>query len=82
MAVLTTTQSFSDGDTVTAAKLNNIIANTSINDDAVTTRTIKDDAVELAQMADNSVDTGQLVADSVENSKLNDMTPTKATAIG
>jgi hypothetical protein len=73
MAGLTTTQTFSDGDTVTAAKLNNIISNCSIDDDAITTVKIDDDAVTLAQMADNSVDTGQLVADSVENSKLNDM---------
>jgi len=73
MAGLTTTQTFSDGDTVTAAKLNNIIANTTIDDDAITTAKIDDDAVTLAQMDDDSVDTGQLVDDAVQNSKLENM---------
>jgi|TARA_Y100000310_G_scaffold294822_1_gene325600 hypothetical protein len=73
MAGLTTTQSFSDGDTVTAAKLNNIIANCSIDDDAITTVKINDGDVTLAKMAALSVDTGQLVADSVQNAKLDNM---------
>jgi len=73
MAGLTTTQTFSDGDTVTAAKLNNIISNCTIDDDAVVTAKIDDDAVTLAQMADDSVDTGQLVDDAVQNSKLENM---------
>jgi len=73
MAGLTTTQTFSDGDTVTAAKLNNIISDCTIDDDAVVTAKIDDDAVTLANMADDSVDTGQLVDDAVQNSKLNDM---------
>jgi len=74
MAGLTTTQTFSDGDTVTAAKLNNIIANTTIDDDAITTAKIDDDAVTLAQMDDDSVDTGQLVDLAVSNAKLAGMT--------
>ena len=73
MAGLSTTQSFADGDTVTAAKLNNIIANASIDDDAVTTAKIDDNAVTLAQMANNSVDTAELVDDSVSNDKLGTM---------
>ena len=73
MAGLSTTQSFADGDTVTAAKLNNIIANASIDDDAVTTAKIDDNAVTLAQMANNSVDTAELVDDAVQNSKLETM---------
>jgi hypothetical protein len=73
MAGLSTTQSFADGDTVTAAKLNNIIANASIDDDAVTTAKIADDAVTLAQMANNSVDTAELVNNAVQNSKLETM---------
>ncbi len=73
MAGLSTTQSFADGDTVTAAKLNNIIANASIDDDAVTTAKIDDNAVTLAQMANNSVDTAELVDDAVQNSKLEEM---------
>ena len=73
MAGLTTTQTFSDGHTVTAAKLNNIVSDCTIDDDAVTTAKIADDAVTLAQMADDSVDTDQLVDDAVQNSKLNDM---------
>ena len=73
MAGLTTTQTFSDGDTVTAAKLNNIVSNASIDADAVTTAKILDANVTLAKMATLSVDTGQLVNDAVQNSKLNDM---------
>ena len=73
MAGLTTTQTFIDGDTVTAAKLNNIVSNCSIDADAVTTAKILNANVTLAKMATGSVDTGQLVADSVENSKLDDM---------
>ena len=73
MAGLSTTQSFADGDTVTAAKLNNIIANASIDDDAVTTAKIADDAVTLGQMANDSVDTAELVDDAVQNSKLETM---------
>jgi hypothetical protein len=73
MAGLTTTQTFSDGDTVTAAKLNNIVSNASIDADAVTTAKIDDGAVTLLKMATLSVDTGQLMNDAVQNSKLNDM---------
>jgi len=73
MAGLTTTQTFSDGDTVTAAKLNNIVSNCSIDADAVTTAKILNANVTLAKMATLSVDTGQLVNDAVQNSKLNDM---------
>ena len=73
MAGLTTTQTFSDGDTVTAAKLNNIISNCTIDADAVTTAKILDDNVTLGKMATGSVDTDQLVNDAVHNSKLNDM---------
>ena len=73
MAGLTTTQSFSDGDTVTAAKLNNIVGNASIDADAVTEVKILDANVTLAKMATASVDTGQLVDDAVQNSKLENM---------
>lgn len=38
MAEITTTQAFSDGDTVTAAKLNNITANATIGSDVITNR--------------------------------------------
>ena len=38
MAELTTSQSFADGDTVTAAKLNNIIANASVGAEIITNR--------------------------------------------
>lgn len=73
MAGLTTTQTFSDGDTVTAAKLNNIVSLCTIDADAVTTAKILNANVTLAKMATGSVDTGQLVNDSVHNSKLKDM---------
>jgi hypothetical protein len=74
MAGLTTTQTFSDGDTVTAAKLNNIISNCTIDDDAVVTAKIDDDAVTLANMDTDSVDTDQLVDLAVSNTKLTGMT--------
>ena len=73
MAGLTTTQSFSDGDTVTAAKLNNIVSLCTIDDDAITTVKINDGDVTLLKMAVLSVDTGQLVDDSVQNAKLDNM---------
>ena len=73
MAGITTTQTFSDGDTVTAAKLNNIVANASIDNDAVTTAKIDDNAVTLSKMANASVDTAELVDDAVQNSKLEEM---------
>ena len=73
MAGITTTQTFSDGDTVTAAKLNNIIANASIDNDAITTAKIDDNAVTLSKMANASVDTAELVDDAVQNSKLEEM---------
>ena len=38
MAEITTTQSFADGDTVTAAKLNNITANASVGSEIITNR--------------------------------------------
>jgi len=75
MAGLTTTQTFSDGDTVTAAKLNNIVSNCSIDANAVTNAKLATSppAVQLTNMATGSVDTDQLVDDAVQNSKLNDM---------
>lgn len=73
MAGITTTQTFSDGDTVTAAKLNNIVSNASIDADVVTTAKILDANVTLAKMATASVDTGQLVDDAVQNSKMENM---------
>jgi hypothetical protein len=41
MAEITTTQSFSDGDTVTATKLNNIQGNASIQPEAITNRSLE-----------------------------------------
>ena len=73
MAGLTTTQTFSDGDTVTAAKLNNIVANCTIDDDAVTTAKIDDDAVTADKLANNSVDSNSIKPDVVTNSKLEEV---------
>ena len=70
MAGITTTQTFSDGDTVTAAKLNNIVANASIDNGAITNAKLGTDAVTLTKMANASVDTAELVDDAVENGKL------------
>ena len=73
MAGLTTTQTFSDGDTVTAAKLNNIISNASIDAGAINNAKLATDAVQLVNMANASVDTNELVDDAVSNAKLDDM---------
>ena len=73
MAGLTTTQTFSDGDTVTAAKLNNIVANCTIDDGGIAPGKLANNSVVKDNMANNSVDTDELVNDSVENSKLNNM---------
>jgi len=57
MAEITTTQSFADGDTVTAAKLNNIVANASVGSEIITNRsellTVEGNA-DLALVYDNS----------------------------
>ena len=73
MPDISTTQLFSNGDTVTAAKLNSIIANASITSGAVTNAKLATDAVQLTNMANNSVDTAELVDDSVSNDKLGGM---------
>ena len=73
MAGITTTQTFSDGDTVTAAKLNNIVANASIDNGAITNAKLGTDAVTLVKMANASVDTDELIDDAVWNSKLKEM---------
>ena len=57
MAEITTTQAFSDGDTVTATKLNNITANAAIQTEAITNRsseTTVDQANDLLLMYDAS----------------------------
>ena len=64
MAGLTTTQTFSDGDTVTAAKLNNIVANCTIDDGGIAPGKLADNSVVKDNMANNSVDTDELVNDS------------------
>ena len=73
MAGITTTQTFSDGDTVTAAKLNNIVANASIDNGGIAAGKLANDSVQEANMANNSVDTNALVNDSVQNSKLQEV---------
>lgn len=74
MAGLTTTQTFSDGDTVTAAKLNNIIANASISDGGIAPGKLADNSVVNDNMTNNSVGTNELVSNSVTNTKLSGMT--------
>ena len=57
MAEITTTQAFSDGDTVTATKLNNITGNAAIQTEAITNRsaeTTVDQANDLLLMYDAS----------------------------
>ena len=57
MAEITTTQAFSDGDTVTATKLNNITGNASLQTEAITNRsaeTTVDQANDLLLMYDAS----------------------------
>lgn len=73
MAGITTTQTFSDGDTVTAAKLNNIVANASIDNGGIAAGKLANDSVQEANMANNSVDTNALINYSVQNSKLQEV---------
>ena len=57
MAEISTTQSFSDGDTVTATKLNNIQGNASVQPEAITNRsaeTVVDSASDYILMYDSS----------------------------
>jgi hypothetical protein len=88
MAEITTTQSFADGDTVTAAKLNNIIANASVGADLITNRsellTIEGTA-DLVLVYDDSasglrkVKANNLVQDgSISSSKIADGSVTNA----
>jgi len=74
MAGLTTTQTFSDGDTVTAAKLNNIVANCTIDDGGIAPGKLADNSVVNDNMTNNSVDTDELVSNCVTNAKLFGMT--------
>ena len=73
MAGLTTTQTFNDGDTVTAAKLNNIISDATIDANAVTTVKINANAVTDDKLADNSVDSNAIKPNVVINSKLQEV---------
>ena len=88
MAEITTTQTFSDGDTVTAAKLNNIVANASVGSEIITNRsellTVEGNA-DLALVYDNSatglrkVKLSNLVEDgSLSTAKLSDGSITSA----
>ena len=85
MAELTTSQSFADGDTVTAAKLNNIIANASVGADLITNRSellTVDGASDVVLIYDDSasglrkIKANNLVeAGSVSTSKLAALAP-------
>ncbi|NDC26070.1 MAG: hypothetical protein EB078_11125, partial [Proteobacteria bacterium] len=86
MAEITTTQSFADGDTVTAAKLNNILGNSSISSEIITNRaelTVVDGANDFVLGYDTSasslrkVKANNLVADaSISTNKIENLAVT------
>lgn len=88
MAEITTTQSFADGDTVTAAKLNNIIANASVGSEIITNRSeltsvdVSNDFVlgyDASATGLRKIKPTNIVADSsITTAKLNDSSVTTA----
>jgi hypothetical protein len=88
MAEITTTQSFADGDTVTAAKLNNIIANSSVGAEIITNRSeltsvdVSNDFVlgyDASATGLRKIKPTNIVADSsITTAKLNDSSVTTA----
>jgi len=69
---LTTGHVFSDGDTVTAAKLNSMVNDATISSDTITSAMIQDDAIDSRHIADgaitsNHITTGAVSLGSVES---------------
>jgi len=62
---LTTGHVFSDGDTVTAAKLNAMVNDATITSDTITPAMIKDDAIESRHIADGAITSNHLTSGAV-----------------
>lgn len=67
---LTTGHVFSDGDTVTAAKLNSMVNDATITSDTITSAMIKDDAIESRHIADGAITSNHITAGSVDMTAL------------
>ena len=62
---LTTGHVFSDGDTVTAAKLNSMVNDATISSDTVTSAMIQDDAIDSRHIADGAITSNHITSGSV-----------------
>lgn len=67
---LTTGHVFSDGDTVTAAKLNAMVNDATITSDTITPAMIKDDAIESRHISDGAITSNHITAGSVDMAAL------------
>ncbi len=67
---LTTGHVFSDGDTVTAAKLNAMVNDATITNDTITPAMIKDDAIESRHISDGAITSNHITAGSVDMAAL------------
>lgn len=67
---LTTGHVFSDGDTVTAAKLNAMVNDATISSDTITPAMLKDDAIESRHISDGAITSNHITAGSVDMAAL------------
>ena len=67
---ITTGHVFSDGDTVTAAKLNAMVNDATITSDTITPAMIKDDAIESRHISDGAITSNHITAGSVDMAAL------------
>lgn len=78
---ITTGHVFSDGDTVTSAKLNAMVNDATISADTISSTMIKDDAIETRHIADGSITSNQLAGDSVSLNAISSSTSAAGTII-
>ena len=67
---ITTGHVFSDGDTVTAAKLNAMVNDAAISSDTITPAMLKDDAIESRHISDGAITSNHITAGSVDMAAL------------
>ena len=67
---LTTGHVFSDGDTVTAAKLNAMVNDATISSDTIAPAMLKDDAIESRHISDGAITSNHITAGSVDMAAL------------
>ena len=65
MGAISKGHTFSDGDTVTAAKLNNLVDNATLNNDAITGAMIADSAISSNHLAAGAVSGASLSSNTV-----------------